>query len=328
MSLRPMETHPQAPDRNLAMDLARATEAAALAAGRWFGRGDKNGADGAAVDAMRLVLNSVPMDGVVVIGEGEKDEAPMLFNGEEIGSGGPACDIAVDPIDGTTLTSLGRDNAISVIAMAERGTMFDPGPCVYMDKIVVGPEAVDVDRHRRAGHRQPRGRRQGEGREGQRRHRGDPRPRRATPTSSSSAARPAPGSALDPRRRRRRRDLVRDRPAPARTSCSASAARPKASSPRARSSAWAARSSAGSGPATTRSARAALDARLRPRPGPHHRRPRVGRRGVLRRHRHQQRRPAEGRPLLGRRREHREPRDALEDRDHPQDPGDRTAGRS
>jgi fructose-1,6-bisphosphatase II len=139
-----METHPQAPDRNLAMDLARATEAAALAAGRWFGRGDKNGADGAAVDAMRLVLNSVPMEGVVVIGEGEKDEAPMLFNGEEIGSGGPACDIAVDPIDGTTLTSLGRDNAISVIAMAERGTMFDPGPCVYMDKLVVGPESVDV----------------------------------------------------------------------------------------------------------------------------------------------------------------------------------------
>lgn len=139
-----METHPQAPDRNLAMDLARATEAAALAGGRWFGRGDKNGADGAAVDAMRLVLNSVPMDGVVVIGEGEKDEAPMLFNGEEIGSGGPACDIAVDPIDGTTLTSLGRDNAISVIAMAERGTMFDPGPCVYMDKIAVSPEAVDV----------------------------------------------------------------------------------------------------------------------------------------------------------------------------------------
>jgi fructose-1,6-bisphosphatase II len=126
------------------MDLARATEAAALAAGRWFGRGDKNGADGAAVDAMRLVLNSVPMEGVVVIGEGEKDEAPMLFNGEEIGSGGPACDIAVDPIDGTTLTSLGRDNAISVIAMAERGTMFDPGPCVYMDKLVVGPECVDV----------------------------------------------------------------------------------------------------------------------------------------------------------------------------------------
>ena len=139
-----MEQHTQAPDRNLAMELVRVTEAAALAAGRWLGRGDKNGADGAAVDAMRLILNSVSMDGVVVIGEGEKDEAPMLFNGEEIGAGGPACDIAVDPIDGTTLTSLGRNNAISVIAVAERGTMFDPGPCVYMDKIAVGPQAADV----------------------------------------------------------------------------------------------------------------------------------------------------------------------------------------
>jgi fructose-1,6-bisphosphatase II len=143
-----MDTEPQAPDRNLAMELARVTEAAALAAGRWMGRGDKNAADGAAVDAMRLVMNSVSMDGVVVIGEGEKDEAPMLFNGEEIGAGGPACDIAVDPIDGTTLTSLGRDNAISVLAVAERGTMYDPGPCVYMDKIAVGPaaaEAIDLD---------------------------------------------------------------------------------------------------------------------------------------------------------------------------------------
>jgi fructose-1,6-bisphosphatase II len=139
-----MEQHTQAPDRNLAMELVRVTEAAALAAGRWLGRGDKNGADGAAVDAMRLILNSVSMDGVVVIGEGEKDEAPMLFNGEEIGAGGSACDIAVDPIDGTTLTSLGRNNAISVIAVSERGSMFDPGPCVYMDKIAVGPQAADV----------------------------------------------------------------------------------------------------------------------------------------------------------------------------------------
>ena len=135
---------PQAPDRNLAMELARVTEAAALAAGRWMGRGDKNAADGAAVDAMRVVLNTVSMDGIVVIGEGEKDEAPMLFNGEEIGAGGPPCDIAVDPIDGTTLTSLGRPNAIAVIAIAERGTMFDPGPCVYMEKIAVGPAAVGV----------------------------------------------------------------------------------------------------------------------------------------------------------------------------------------
>ena len=135
----------EAPDRNLAMDLARVTEAAALAAGRWVGRGDKEAADQAAVDAMRLVLATVPMDGVVVIGEGEKDEAPMLYNGEEIGAGnGPATDIAVDPIDGTTLTSLGRNHAISVIALAQRGTMFNPGPCFYMEKVAVGAEAADL----------------------------------------------------------------------------------------------------------------------------------------------------------------------------------------
>ena len=139
-----METRQQ-PDRNIAMELMRATEAAALAAGRWMGRGDKNAADAAAVGAMRVVLNGVSMDGVVVIGEGEKDEAPMLFNGEQIGDGSqPSVDIAVDPIDGTTLTSLGRPGAISVIALSERGTMFDPGPCVYMEKIAVGPAAVDV----------------------------------------------------------------------------------------------------------------------------------------------------------------------------------------
>ncbi|MET0804461.1 MAG: class II fructose-bisphosphatase [Acidimicrobiales bacterium] len=130
------------PDRNLALELVRVTEAAALAGSRWMGRGDTEGADGAAVDAMRHVLNSVPMDGVVVIGEGEKDEAPMLFNGEAIGDGSPPqTDIAVDPIDGTTLTALGRGNALAVIAVSERGTMFDPGPCVYMEKIAVGPEA-------------------------------------------------------------------------------------------------------------------------------------------------------------------------------------------
>ena len=140
-----MEPQPQSPDRNLAMELVRGTEAAALAAGRWMGRGDKNAADGAAVDAMRLVLNTVSMDGVVVIGEGEKDEAPMLFNGEEVGNGSaPRVDIAVDPLEGTTLTSLGRPNAISVIGISERGTMFDPGPCFYMEKIAVGPEARDV----------------------------------------------------------------------------------------------------------------------------------------------------------------------------------------
>src|SRR5438132_2237020 len=135
----------QAPDRNLAMELVRVTEAAALAASRFMGRGDKNGADGAAVDAMRIVLDTVSMDGIVVIGEGEKDEAPMLYNGERIGDGSPPeTDIAVDPIDGTTLTSLGRGNAISVIALSERGSMFDPGPCVYMEKIAVGPEAAGV----------------------------------------------------------------------------------------------------------------------------------------------------------------------------------------
>ena len=139
-----METQ-QRPDRNLAMDLMRATEAASLAAGRWMGRGDKNAADAAAVEAMRVVLSSVAMDGTVVIGEGEKDEAPMLFNGEQIGDGSPpSMDIAVDPIDGTTLTSLGRGGAISVIAMSERGTMFDPGPCVYMEKVAAGPAAADV----------------------------------------------------------------------------------------------------------------------------------------------------------------------------------------
>jgi fructose-1,6-bisphosphatase II len=137
------------PDRNLAMELVRVTESAALAASRWVGRGDKNAADGAAVDAMRNVLDTVNMDGIVVIGEGEKDEAPMLYNGERVGNGStPNTDVAVDPIDGTTLTSLGRGNALSVIAVSERGSMFNPGPCVYMDKIAVGQEAahaVDLD---------------------------------------------------------------------------------------------------------------------------------------------------------------------------------------
>ncbi|MGH9126440.1 MAG: class II fructose-bisphosphatase [Acidimicrobiales bacterium] len=133
----------QAPDRNLALELVRVTEAAALAAARWMGRGDKEGADGAAVDAMRVVLHTVPMDGIVIIGEGEKDEAPMLYNGEQVGDGThPATDVAVDPIDGTTLTALGRGNALAVIAVSERGSMFDPGPCVYMEKIATGPEAA------------------------------------------------------------------------------------------------------------------------------------------------------------------------------------------
>ncbi len=130
-------------DRNLGMALVRATEAGALAAARWVGRGNKEGADGAAVEAMRVLLNSVRMTGVVVIGEGEKDEAPMLYNGEHLGQGtSPEVDIAVDPVEGTTLTSLGRGNAISVIAASDRGTMFDPGPCFYMNKLAVGPAAA------------------------------------------------------------------------------------------------------------------------------------------------------------------------------------------
>ncbi len=133
------------PDRNLALELVRVTEAAALAAARMIGRGDKEGADQAAVDAMRFVLDRVSMDGVVVIGEGEKDEAPMLYNGEQIGDGSPpSVDIAVDPLEGTRLTALGMPNAITVIALAERGAMFDPGPCVYMEKLAGGAEIADL----------------------------------------------------------------------------------------------------------------------------------------------------------------------------------------
>jgi len=136
-------TSRQQPDRNLAMELVRATESACLAAARWVGRNDKNSADDAAVEAMRLSLSTVQMDGIVVIGEGEKDEAPMLYNGEQVGDGSaPEVDVAVDPIDGTTLTAQGKTNALSVIAVADRGSMFDPGPSFYMEKIAVGPEAV------------------------------------------------------------------------------------------------------------------------------------------------------------------------------------------
>ncbi|WP_049573750.1 class II fructose-bisphosphatase [Streptomyces sp. SBT349] len=145
----PLNVSPEAPDRNLALELVRVTEAGALASGRYVGRGDKNGADGAAVRAMRTLISTVSMNGVVVIGEGEKDEAPMLFNGERVGDGsGPECDVAVDPVDGTTLTAKGMGNAVSVLAVAERGTMFDPSAVFYMDKLATGPEAaefVDID---------------------------------------------------------------------------------------------------------------------------------------------------------------------------------------
>jgi fructose-1,6-bisphosphatase II len=136
---------PSDPDRNLALELVRATEAAAMAAARHLGRGDKELVDQAAVDAMRPVLGSIQMNGVVVIGEGEKDNAPMLYNGEQVGDGSdPQVDIAVDPVDGTTLTAKSLPNAIAVVALAERGTMFDPGPCVYMEKLAVGRDAADA----------------------------------------------------------------------------------------------------------------------------------------------------------------------------------------
>ena len=141
----PDQPEPTAPDRNLALELARVTEAAALATARWVGRGDKNGADGAAVSAMRQLISTVSMNGVVVIGEGEKDRAPMLYNGEQVGDGtGPECDVAVDPIDGTRLTANGMPNAISVIAVSSRGSMYDPSAVFYMSKLVAGPDAADA----------------------------------------------------------------------------------------------------------------------------------------------------------------------------------------
>jgi fructose-1,6-bisphosphatase II len=139
-----LEVEPEAPDRNLALELVRVTEAAALAAGQWVGRGDKNAADGAAVRAMRTLVSTITMNGVVVIGEGEKDHAPMLYNGEHVGDGhGPECDVAVDPVDGTTLTAKGMPNAVSVLAAADRGSMYDPSAVFYMDKLVAGPDAAD-----------------------------------------------------------------------------------------------------------------------------------------------------------------------------------------
>ena len=140
-----LQVSPEQPDRTLALELVRVTEAAAMAGGRWVGRGDKNLADGAAVNAMRTLISTVSMNGVVVIGEGEKDDAPMLYNGEQVGDGsGPECDVAVDPIDGTSLTSKGQNNAVSVLAVADRGSMYDPSAVFYMDKLVTGPEAADV----------------------------------------------------------------------------------------------------------------------------------------------------------------------------------------
>ena len=203
---------PHAPDRNLALELVRVTEAAAMGASRWIGRGDKNAADQAAVDLMRLMVNTVSMRGVVVIGEGEKDEAPMLFNGEEIGDGdGPEVDVAVDPLEGTRLTALGIPGAISVIAVAERGSMFFPGAAVYMDKIAVGPEAADAIDIERSPTENVAADREGEGRRDQRpddrRARARPARRRSSP-SSGRPARACDSSATATSRRRSRRRRI------------------------------------------------------------------------------------------------------------------------
>ena len=163
---------PTVPDRNLALELVRVTESAAMGAAGWIGRGDKNAADGAAVDLMRRMINTVTMQGVVVIGEGEKDEAPMLFNNERVGAGfGPEVDVAVDPLEGTRLTALGIPGSISVIAVAERGSMFFPGAALYMEKIAVGPEAADAIDLNRVADRERAGGRRGEGHARERPHR-------------------------------------------------------------------------------------------------------------------------------------------------------------
>ncbi len=204
MSARPeaasLQTTAQKPDRNLALELARVTESAALAAAPLVGRGDKEAADQAAVDGMRHMLHSVQMDGVVVIGEGEKDEAPMLYNGEHIGDGSPPeVDIAVDPLEGTELAANGMPAALSVIALSERGTMFNPGPCVYMEKMAGAPEIADLlDLDRPLGETVALDRRA----QGMRRRRRDGR--RARPPAPPSWHRSDPGGrrarALDPPR--------------------------------------------------------------------------------------------------------------------------------
>ena len=227
-------SNPTRPDRNLALELVRVTEAAAMAAARWVGRGDKNDADQQAVNAMRYMISSVGMRGTVVIGEGEKDNAPMLFNGEEVGDGtGPECDVAVDPIDGTTLTAKGMNNAIAVMAVAPRHTMFDPSAVFYMEKLVTGPEAADVVDIRKSGGREhPRGR-QGQGHARARRHRRRCSTVPATPGWSRRSARPARASSTSPTATSPARSWPPGR-TPASTSSSASAAPPRGSSRRAR----------------------------------------------------------------------------------------------
>ena len=194
----------EAPDRNLALELVRVTEAAALASARWVGFGDKEAADQAAVDAMRHMLATVEMDGVVVIGEGEKDEAPMLFNGERIGTGsGVSVDVAVDPLEGTELVARGQPNALAVVAAAESGTMFDPGPVFYMEKLACGAD-VDEELDMHAPDRgNPRARRPGSARKGARPHGRDPRPAPPRRDGEAHPHRRGPHPVHPARRRRR-----------------------------------------------------------------------------------------------------------------------------
>ena len=247
----PLRVTAEAPDRNLALELVRVTEAAAMAAGRWVGRGDKNGADQAAVNAMRQLVSTVSMKGTVVIGEGEKDEAPMLYNGEEVGDGnGPDCDVAVDPVDGTTLCAKGMTNAIAVMAVADRGAMYDPSALFYMEKLVTGPDAAGVvDIEAPVEHNvQAVAKAKGCSAE-------DvtvvvlDRPRHADMVARSVTQ--APGSSSSPMATSLARSW-RPATAPESTCCWASAAHLRASSPRLRSSASAVSSLASSGPATTR----------------------------------------------------------------------------
>ena len=198
---------PQSPDRNLALELVRVTEAAAMAAARWVGRGDKNGADAVAVNAMRVMISTIGMNGIVVIGEGEKDNAPMLYNGEQVGDGtGPECDVAVDPIDGTTLTAKGMSNAVAVLAVSPRGSMYDPSAVFYMEKLITGPEAADVVDIRYPVAENINQVAKAKGANAVRRHRG-----RAGPAPPRGAGRGDPGDRradqVHRRRRRRRRDL-------------------------------------------------------------------------------------------------------------------------
>ena len=303
---------PERPDRNLALELVRVTEAAAMAAGRYVGRGDKNGGDGAAVDAMRKLIGSVSMRGTVVIGEGEKDEAPMLFNGEQVGNGdGPECDVAVDPVDGTTLMAKGMPNALAVLAVAERGAMFDPSAVFYMEKLAVGPECRRRRRHRPPRRGEPARRGQGQG---HRRLRRDGRACSTGPGTSSSSR-----SIRDAGARIR---FISDGD----VAGAIAAARPESGvdmllgiggTPEGIITAAAIACIGGSlqaklWPQGRRGAREGPRGRPRPRPRAAHRRPRARREHLLLRHRRHQRRPAARRALPRRRGVHPVARDALE----------------